>query len=437
MSLSNLVFKNCRIFLGDPAIILDNHFLVTNNDLIERFDDMKYFDESHYHPNKFDIIDCKNMILMPGMIDVHVHFRDPGFKIKEDIKTGSESAAAGGFTSVICMPNTKPVLDNPLVISYFKEQIKLHSKINIGFYSSATINMEGGLISPVQTMISNGAIGFTDDGLPISNMKILKTLLEYSAQMDFVVAQHAEDHNLSNMGCINHGRFAKRFNFKTIDPASEYSTIASNLSLVENIKNAKYHILHISCKESIEYLKRAKEKNLSVTSEITPHHFILNDDSLFENLAYAKMNPPLRSDKDIEVMIDGIKNGLIDIIASDHAPHESFSKDQSISCAPFGIVGLETMLALSCSLYHKNYISLEKILSMLTFKPACLIKQSHIRGKIAKNYKADLCIIDEEEVWKIDKRNFASKSNNTPFDNMIAKGRNICTICDGKIIFQL
>jgi dihydroorotase len=292
-------------------------------------------------------------------------------------------------------------------------------------------------ISPVQTLFSKGACGFTDDGLPIFNSKIMKNLMEYSAQLGFVVAQHAEDHNLSAGGCVHSGRFAKTFHFKEIDPASEYSVIAKDLALLEDIKNARYHILHVSCKKSLQYIEHAKQKGLNVTSEITPHHFTLTDDSLFENFASAKMNPPLRSEEDVSSMIDGMKKGLIEIIASDHAPHEPSSKEKPVSCASFGIVGLETMLGLSLDLYHKNHLSIENVLKMLTINPAKLIKEDDKRGMIKKNYKADFAIIDENEVWKVDANELKSKSKNTPFNGKILKGRNIMTVCNGEIIFNL
>ena len=433
----NLVLKNARLFLGKPAKIIENQFLVTNADLIESFDDMSCFSETNYHPNLYDIIDCKNLLVIPGMIDVHVHFRDPGFKFKEDIASGSKSAAAGGFTTVVCQPNTSPTLDNLLTISYLKEQIKLNSKINIKFYSAATIGSKGLELVPVQLMHKTGAVGFTDDGLPIFNAKIMKNLLEYSAHLNVPIAQHAEDHDLSAGGCVHAGRFAKTFNFKEIDPASEYSVIARDLALLEDIKDARYHVLHVSCAKSLEYIKAAKCKNLNITSEITPHHFILTDDNLFENLSNAKMNPPLRSQNDIEAMIAGMKNGLIDMIASDHAPHDLSSKDGPVSCASFGIVGLETMLGLSLELYHKGHISLERILEMLTYNPAKLINLEKENGVIQKGFKADLAIIDENEVWQVDKEKLNSKSKNTPFDKRILKGRNICTICNGEVIFNL
>lgn len=432
----NIILINCRIFLSDLGLIKQNQFLITNNDKIELFDDMRFFDETKYNPLHYNIIDCNNLLVIPGMIDLHVHFRDPGFKLKEDIETGSKSAAAGGFSMVVCQPNTNPVLDNPLVISYLKEKIKSYSKINIGFYASATLGLKGEQMTPIQTMISNGALGFTDDGMPISNSYIMKNLLKYSSEMGFIVAQHAEDHNLSSGGCIHSGRFAKTFNLRTIDPASEYSVIARDLAILENIKNAKYHILHVSCKESLRHIEIAKNKNLNVTSEITPHHFILNDDALFENFAYAKMNPPLRSDEDILGMIDGMKSGIIDIIASDHAPHEDLSKESPISCASFGIVGLETMLGLSLELFHKGYISLERILQMLTINPAKLISRDDI-GIIKKGSRADLAIIDENEIWIVDKYKLNSKSKNTPFHGKKLKGRNIATICNGEIVFNL
>lgn len=435
--IKNLIFTNARIFLGEPAIILENHFLITKNDLIEKFDKMENFILNQYNPLEYEVIDCQNLLICPGLIDVHVHFRDPGFKNKEDINSGSNSAIAGGFTTVVCQPNTNPTMDNPMVISYLNEQITKHAKTNIKFYSAATKNLAGKEMVSVQSMHKSGAVGFTDDGQPIYNAKIMKTMLQYSAQLNVVIAQHAEDHDLSCGGCVHKGRFAEKFNLKSIDPASEYSVIARDLALLEEIPKARYHILHVSCAKSLEYIAIAKNKKLKVTAEVTPHHFLITDEILFEQGSLAKMNPPLRTEKDIQKIIEGMRDGIIDIIASDHAPHDDDSKQNPISCASFGIIGLETMLGLSLELYHKKLISLERILQMLTYNPACLINEDNCRGIIKSGYKADLAIIDENEMWQIDRFKLTSKSTNTPFNGKIVKGRNIATIINGKIVYNL
>ena len=451
-----LILINGDIFLGKPAKIIKDQFLVISKGKIKKFGDMKDFGEIPFDGNRasckssasldlsfvdrdddsIQIIDCKNLLIAPGLIDAHVHFRDPGFKFKEDIKSGSESAIAGGFTTVVCMPNTSPTLDNLMTIDYLKNQIAHHAKVNIKFYCSATKNLSGDQIVPVQSLISAGAIGFTDDGLPIRNAKIMKDLLQYSALYNIVIAQHAEDHDLSDGGCVHHGLFAQKYNLKTIDPASEYSVIARDIALLEDpkLKNARYHVLHVSCKESIQYIKTAKEKKLKVTSEITPHHFIATNDLLNDQWSLAKMNPPLRSSDDVKAMIKAMHDGTIDIIASDHAPHDNDSKERSISCASFGIIGLETMLPLSLELYFNGDLSLERILEMLTINPAKLINEDSHRGFIDIEAIADLCIIDLSEEWIIDASKMKSKSTNSPFNGRKVKGRTRYTIVNGKIV---
>ena len=437
-----LIFINGDIFLGKPVKILKNQFLIVSNGRIEKFGDMKNFDSKNDNGSHAQIIDCKNLLICPGLIDVHVHFRDPGFKFKEDIKSGSESAIAGGFTTVVCQPNTSPTLDNSMTIDYLKNQIAQNSEINIKFYCSATKNSLGDSIVPVQSLIKCGAVGFTDDGLPIKNAKIMKDLLRYSSLYNIVIAQHAEDHSLSDGGCMHRGSFAQKYNFKTIDPASEYSVIARDIALLEDVelKNARYHVLHVSCKESIQYIRQAKDKGLKVTSEITPHHFVATCD-IFNELeekgespSLAKMNPPLRESDDVNAMIDAMRDGVIDIIASDHAPHDEDSKEKSISCASFGIVGLETMLPLSLELYFNKKLSLERILEMLTINPAKLINEDSHRGFIDICAIADLCVIDIHKEWTIDVAEMKSKSINSPFNGRKVKGKNIYTVMGGVIL---
>jgi dihydroorotase len=429
-----IVFTNATLFLSDPSShILENQFLIISDGLIKSFGHISQLTKPY---NDFEVIDLGGLLISPGLIDVHVHFRDPGYKFKEDIKSGSESAAAGGFTTVVCQPNTMPRLDNTKTIEYLNSQIKQHSKINIKFYASATKNLDGHEMVAAQSMVRAGAVGFTDDGLPIANAGIMLNLLKYSALLDVPIAQHAEDLSISCGGCVNHGSFAKKFSLKTINPSSEYSVIARDLALLEEVQDARYHVLHVSCKKSLDYIRQAKSKNLKVTSEITPHHFAVNDEILHEHWSMAKMNPPLRSKEDCDAMIQGMRDGTIDIIASDHAPHEHDSKEQSISCASFGIIGLETMLPLSLELYQKGLLTLERILEMLTINPAKLINE-HKRGSIKIGNIADLCIIDLKAKWTIDADKMKSKSKNTPFDGRNVIGRNVMTFVGGQKVFEL
>lgn len=427
--MEGILLINADLFVSGK--IVKNQFLKTKNGLIADFGEMKDL----VSQDDCKVVDCDNLLVCSGLIDVHVHFRDPGHKFKEDIKSGVKSAIAGGFTTVVCQPNTVPPLDNILTIDYLKHQISENCNINLKFYCSATKGSLGKEISPLQSLHKAGAIGFTDDGLPISNAKIMMDLFRYSALLDVPIAQHAEDLNITNGGCVHHGRFAEQFNLKTIHPASEYSVIARDIALMEEVPNSRYHVLHASCEKSLEYIRHAKKRGLRVTSEITPHHFIANDDLLYENWSLAKMNPPLRSQKDVDAMVVGMGDGTIDIIASDHAPHDYDSKEKSISCASFGIIGLETMLPLSLELYHKNLLPLERILTMLTTNPAHLIGE-YDRDCIGIGKIADICVMDINHEWIIDADKMLSKSKNTPFNGRKVKGCNVMTICAGKIIYD-
>ena len=425
---NSIIFVNTNLFLS--GTIVDDHFLIIKNGLIERFGKMSELDST----DGYEIIDCTGLLISSGLIDIHVHFRDPGNKFKEDMQSGSKSAIAGGFTTVVCQPNTTPPLDNILTVDYLKKQIDKSCETNIKFYCSATKGSLGKEISSIQSLRNAGAVGFTDDGLPISNARIMMDLFRYSALLNVPIAQHAEDLSITNGGCVHHGKFAEQFNLKTTHPASEYSIIARDISLMEDIPNARYHVLHVSSEQSLKYIRDAKNRGLKVTAEITPHHFTSNNDILYENWSMGKMNPPLRKEADVESMISGMKDGTIDIIASDHAPHDHDSKEKSISCASFGIIGLETMLPLSLELYHKNLLSLERILTMLTTNPAHLIGEYN-RDSIKVGKMADLCVLDIHHEWTINSDNMLSKSKNTPFNGRKVKGINRMTIIGGKVVY--
>lgn len=430
----NLILINAKLFIASEERFLENQFLIVKNGYITNFGIMDNLALNESKDSK--IIDCNGLFVTSGLIDIHVHFRDPGGKFKEDIVSGSKSAIAGGFTTVVCQPNTTPTLDNINTIEYLKQQIEKKSKINIKFYCSATKNSSGKEIVPVQTLYKAGAVGFTDDGLPIANSKIMMDLFQYSEILDVPISQHAEDSNITNNGCVHRGKFSEQFNLSTIHPASEYSIIARDIALLESYPNAKYHVLHVSCKKSLDYIREAKSKKLKVTAEITPHHFIANNELLYDNWSIAKMNPPLRSEEDIKAMINAMRDGTIDIIASDHAPHDYDSKEKSISCASFGIIGLETMLPLSLELYHRNLISLERILVMLTINPAKLINENQ-RDSIGTGKIADLSVIDINYEWIIDSEKMQSKSTNSPFNGRKVKGKNMMTICGGEIVYNI
>ncbi len=379
-------------------------------------------------------IDCKGMILAPGLIDIQVHFRDPGQTHKEDLKTGSSSAVAGGITTVVCQPNTVPVLDSAMTLDYLRLKAKENAYCNILAYGSISKAMKGEELSDMYSLKEAGAVGFTDDGLPVMNANLMRKAFEYSKNLDVVIAQHAEDLNLTNKGCINEGKVSLELGVRGIPNISESVIVKRDLEILESI-GGRYHLLHCSTKESLEAIKIAKQKKLNVTVEVSPHHFTLTEDQVLKSGTLAKMNPPLRHELDRQALINALKSGLIDAIATDHAPHDKISKEKTLEEASFGIVGVETMLPLSLNLYHKKILSLKDLLAKMTCNPAKIINFDG--GQIKKGARADLVLIDLNHEWKIDSKKFYSKSKNSPFDGFKVKGRAVMTIVAGKVVYKI
>lgn len=377
-----------------------------------------------------EVIDCNNNILMPGIIDIHVHLRDPGFTHKEDILSGTKSAASGGVTTVVCQPNTSPRIENEFVLQYIKNKAR-NSYSNVECYASVT--KEDGDMSDILNLCQAGAVGFTDDGLPIENSFYMQKALEYVKDTGFAIAQHAEDMSLSNCGCINEGKISRKLNVLGIPEESESTIVARDLILLKKTKS-KYHILHASSKQTVSLLVNAINDGLNVSCEVTPHHLSLTDTALDGYNTLAKMNPPLRNEESRIALIEALKKNYIQVIASDHAPHEPVSKKLPINKATFGIVGLETILPLSLELYHNGEIGLIPLLAKLTCNPAKIIQSD--AGIIQKGRKADIIIVDLNKEWNIDINKFSSKSKNSPFHGRKVKGKIIKTFINGEIVFS-
>ena len=381
-----------------------------------------------------EIIDCKNHILCPGLIDIQVHFREPGQTHKEDLESGSKSAVAGGITTVVCQPNTTPVLDSVEMINLLHSRAKKTAYCNIRAYAAITINMKGEELTDMKAIKEAGAVGFTDDGLPVMNAYLMRKAMEFSKILNCPMAQHAEDLNLTNKGCINEGEVSSKLGVKGIPNISESVIVRRDLEILE-MTGGHYHLLHVSTKEALDAIREAKNKGLKATVEVCPHHFALNDKAVLEHGTNAKMNPPLRSERDRLSLIEGLRDGTIDAISTDHAPHDLASKNKPLSEASFGIVGVETMLPVSLELYHDKTLSLIDLLAKMTYKAADIINFDG--GRIKKGARADLTIIDLDYKWNIEPEKFYSKSKNSPFVNRKVKGRAIKTIVGGKLVYSL
>ncbi len=425
-----VAYTNARLM--DPATKLDvKGGLLTDGNKIVDFG-AKVFNAGT--PEGAEVIDCKGNILCPGLLDIQVHFREPGQEYKETIETGSMAAAAGGVTTVATMPNTKPVVDDITVLAFLQKRARETSYVNIRPYAAITKGQKGEELTEMAMLVEAGAVGFTDDGLPVMNAQIMRQALTIGKDLGVPIAQHAEDHNLSCGGCMNEGWVATKLGLKGIPNVSEAVIVARDILLAE-LTGAHYHVLHISTKEAVELVRWGKAKGVNVTAEVAPHHFMLTDEAVIGYRTFGKMNPPLRSESDRIALIEGLRDGTIDAIATDHAPHDTESKRVPMDVAAFGIVGLETMLALSLELVHQKKMSLIDILGAMTYKPADIIHEK--AGRLKKGAIADLVIIDPNASWTIANDSLNSKSKNSPFDGMKVKGRAVRTIVGGEAVFKI
>lgn len=378
-----------------------------------------------------ELIEASNWICSPGLFDMHVHLREPGFSYKEDIKTGTSAAANGGFTGVLCMPNTKPAIDNPVVVEYIKQKSK---NLLVDVYPSAalTVNLEGNHITPMMDLHNSGVLMFTDDGNCVQRSDVMRIIFDYAATKDLLVSQHCEDITLTHNFAMNEGALSDRLGLKGFPYIAEEIIIARDIMLSEYCGRRRYHVSHISTNGAVRLVRDAKKRGLRVTCEVTPHHFTLTDSLLESYDTNYKMSPPLRRQRDIDAILEGLSDGTIDCIATDHAPHALHEKDVEFESAPNGIIGLETALALSIDrLVHRGILSLEELIMKMSVNPRRILGLPDI--KIKTGEKANITIFDPNEEWTVDKNNFLSKSLNTPFNGYVLKGKPKYSINNGQI----
>ena len=423
-----VAYKNARLM--DPESGLDQlGGLLTDGNSIADFGPSIFNSGT---PEGAEVIDCGGNVLCPGLLDIQVHFREPGQEYKETIETGSMAAAAGGVTTVATMPNTKPVVDDITVLAFLQKRALETSYVNIRPYAAITKGQKGEELTEMALLVDAGACGFTDDGLPVMNAQIMRQALTQGKALGVPIAQHAEDHNLSCGGCMNEGWVATKLGLKGIPNVSEAVIVARDILLAE-LTGAHYHVLHISTREAVELVRWGKAKGINVTAEVAPHHFILTDEAVVEYRTFSKMNPPLRAERDRIALIEGLRDGTIDAIATDHAPHDTESKRVPMDVASFGIVGLETMLALSLDLVHGKQMGLREILASMTYKAADIVHAN--AGRLKKNAPADLALIDLNLDWTIANESLNSKSKNSPFDGKKVRGRAIRTVVGGETVY--
>jgi dihydroorotase len=393
-----------------------------------------------------DVINAAGLFVCPGFVDLHCHLREPGFEDKETIATGTLAAARGGFTSICCMPNTNPPLDNQASIDYVKEAAESNGVVRVLPIGCITKGRQGKELAEMVELAGAGVVGFSDDGEPVSSSRVMSLAMDYSRDLGLPIIDHCEDRELSDGGLMNDGWVAARLGLKGIPAAAEEIVVARDLALAQ-LTGAKLHIAHVSTKGSVELVRHAKEKGIAVTAEATPHHLTLTEERVMNRqsgkgnqLAYdtnAKVNPPLRTKEDIAALIEGLRDGVIDIIVTDHAPHTLVDKMCEFGLAAFGISGLETAFACLMGLVHSGELDLMTLIAKLTFEPAKIIGSKNGElGTLKSSSQADITIFDQNKEWVVNSREFASKGKNTPFDACQLKGKVMATVFAGRIVYQ-
>ncbi len=423
-----LLIRGGQIF--DPSQKLD-----LKGDLFIRNGKVEAISTSIPLPKEFpvQIIEANGLWVTPGWIDIHTHLREPGQTHKETIKTGSEAAAAGGFTSIACMANTKPVNDSSYITSYIHQKVAAESMINIYPIGAITKGLEGEELAEIGSMWEAGIVGISDDGKTVMNAYLMRKALDYSKRFQLVVMCHAEDANLKGRGVMNEGFNSARFGLRGIPRTSEDLIVARDILLAE-LTGAKLHISHVSTAGSVALVREAKRRGLSVTAEATPHHLTLTDESVGTYDTNTKVAPPLREPQDLEALAEAVSDGTIDALASDHAPHSVEDKEVEYDNAEFGMVGLETAFPLYHRLALKKGISTARMIEAMTVKPAEIIGIP--KGTLKVGADADVTIFDPACKYRIDKTQFRSKSQNTPFHQWEVQGKVCYTIVDGKVVYR-
>lgn len=381
-----------------------------------------------------DIIDAAGCFVMPGLVDLHVHFREPGFEYKETIKTGSMAAAHGGVTTVFPMPNTKPVIDSVDMYDKVQKIIDRDAVVNVHQVASVTLGQQGETPVDVATLKKAGCIAISEDGKSVMNSQVYREAMKAAAAEDVLVMAHCEDKNLVNGGALNEGVASRRYHVNGITNAVEDVIVARDI-LLSKETGCRLHLCHCSTADSVKLIKAAKDEGLKVTGEVCPHHFMLCDEDIIEDNADYKMNPPLRSRADMEAVREGLRNGTMDVISTDHAPHSAEEKAKPIGAAPFGITGIETSLCLTYTgLVLTGILTPMQMVEKMSYNPAKIAGID--RGTLLPGRPADIIIVNVDDEIVIDRNDFVSKGHNTPFDGYKVKGIVEYTIVGGKIVYK-
>jgi dihydroorotase len=386
--------------------------------------------------SEIEEIDARNLIVAPGLIDMHVHLREPGFGHKETIESGARAAAAGGFATIVCMPNTLPVADNPSTIAWIRDRAARTACVNVLPSGAISKNIEGIELAPIGSLAQAGVVAITDDGHCIQNHELMRRAVEYARMVGLPVLDHCQDYNLVGNGVVHEGYWSTLLGLPGWPAAGEEVIVARNILLAQ-LCDHHIHCQHVSAAGSVRLIREARARGIKISGEVCPHHIALTDEAIQNFDTNYKMNPPLRAQPDVDALLEGIADGTLSILASDHAPHAQFEKEVEFDAAPFGIVGLETELGLFLDLLvHKHRkIDIARLIEMYTTEPARLLKLD--RGTLSKSAIADVTLIDPELEWTVDVSSFQSASRNSPFQGWKLRGRAVRTIVGGETIWKL
>lgn len=419
----NLVLKSVRILNPEQELDYINDILIENG-IIAKIGNLIQGDTENAQ-----VLELNGKICVPGLFDMHVHLREPGREDAETVISGSNSAAAGGFTGIACMPNTSPSIDSAEVVNFIKQKAKNHL-VDVYPIGAVSKDRKGEHLAPIAELVDAGAVGFSDDGIAVKTASLVRNALEYLKMYNLPLIEHCEDESLAN-GSMNEGIVSTNLGLPAIPTIAEDLTVMRDIAVADYVEG-KIHIAHISSKKAVDLVRKAKKQGIKVTAEVTPHHFCLTDDELINYDTNYKMNPPLRTEEDVNCMIEGLIDGTIDCIASDHAPHSIEDKESEFIYAPNGIIGLETQLGLAISeLVHKNHLSITQLVEKLSLNPRKILNIPIPQIKVGE--LANLTIIDPEEVWTVDIKQFLSKSKNSPFDKKLLTGRSVAVINNSQL----